>query len=347
MHPDVNNQLHYQETTEAALNTLTRMVIDMVCAFNRECGTVDTETLHPAIAHIIRCAQQHILTSEDFNDPMWLEDFDQIRKVLAYFNRRWALAGEFDAVCKCHLPQLNRNRDGVAPFEWDYWDVYGIKDVTQWSWKMNFNMFKRVERLMVCFINDFGKVASLQKKSQKYSENMTRYYVFLHRRKRWYCGAKETRTFYQSPQRFRFVKSWFHAIWRQFKFAANPYLGWAPRDSQKASMMRQVIPTGRIRKAEIQEGFHQRSFLGKDRRQRRHSKFPRRSWLQIQEGKSKRGEWYGEIGSVLVWVRSSSKWVGRLTRSSRSRRILMVKDGRCWLLITVTKERGVGDRIVM
>jgi hypothetical protein len=93
MHPDVNNQLHYQETTEAALNTLTRMVIDIARAFNSECGNVDTERLYPAGAHLVRCAQQHILTAEDFNDPMWLDDFDQIRKVLAYFNRRWVLAG--------------------------------------------------------------------------------------------------------------------------------------------------------------------------------------------------------------------------------------------------------------
>lgn len=95
MHPDVNTPLNYQETTAAALNTLTRMVIDIAYAFNRECGSSDIEILHPAFMHIVRCAQQHLLTTENYNDPNWLEDFDQIRKVLVYFNRRWVLAGEF------------------------------------------------------------------------------------------------------------------------------------------------------------------------------------------------------------------------------------------------------------
>ncbi|KAE8442215.1 hypothetical protein EG329_003744 [Mollisiaceae sp. DMI_Dod_QoI] len=93
VHPDINNQMTYKEATELALNTLTRMVIDIAYAFNRECGNYDIELLHPALAHIVRCAQQHILTAEDFNDPQWLEDFDQLRKALGYFNRRWVLAG--------------------------------------------------------------------------------------------------------------------------------------------------------------------------------------------------------------------------------------------------------------
>lgn len=95
MNTDVNNQFTYQETTAAALNTLTRMMIDIAYAFNREGGNFDIETLHPAIAHLVRSAQQHILTAERYDNPIWLEDFDQIRKVLVFFNRRWALAGKF------------------------------------------------------------------------------------------------------------------------------------------------------------------------------------------------------------------------------------------------------------
>jgi hypothetical protein len=94
MQQDIDKNPRYRETVKAALNTITRMVIDIAYAFNLEIRTFNIEILAPATAHIVCCAQQHILTAEDFNDPKWLEDFDQLRKMLSYFNRRWILAGK-------------------------------------------------------------------------------------------------------------------------------------------------------------------------------------------------------------------------------------------------------------
>lgn len=95
MQQDINNNPRYRETVKVALNTITRMMIDITYAFNLEAATFNIESLAPKIAHIVCCAQQHILTAENFNDPKWLEDLDQLRKLLSYFNRRWSLAGEF------------------------------------------------------------------------------------------------------------------------------------------------------------------------------------------------------------------------------------------------------------
>ena len=94
MQRDINNNPRYRDTVKVALNTMTRMVIDIAYAFNHEIGTFNIDILAPAMMHIVCCAQQHILTAEDFNDRKWLEDFDQLRNVLSYFNRRWVLAGE-------------------------------------------------------------------------------------------------------------------------------------------------------------------------------------------------------------------------------------------------------------
>lgn len=94
MQQDIDNNPRYRETVKVALNTMTRMVIDIAYAFNLEVGTFNIEILAPATAHIVCCAQQHILTAENFNDRKWLEDFDQLRKMLSYFNQRWVLAGE-------------------------------------------------------------------------------------------------------------------------------------------------------------------------------------------------------------------------------------------------------------
>lgn len=72
------------------------MVIDIAYAFNMEVGTINIDILAPATQHIVCCAQQHILTAQDFNDRKWLEDFNQLRKMLNYFNQRWIVAGELD-----------------------------------------------------------------------------------------------------------------------------------------------------------------------------------------------------------------------------------------------------------
>jgi len=91
---DIDNNPRYRETVKVALNTMTRMVIDIAYAFNMEVSTFNMDILAPATQHIVCCAQQHILTAEDFNDRKWLEDFNQLRKMLSYFNQRWILAGE-------------------------------------------------------------------------------------------------------------------------------------------------------------------------------------------------------------------------------------------------------------
>ena len=82
------------EIARIALNGVTRMVIDIAHAFNRECvPDFDIETLAPSMAHIVRSAQQHVLVADDFKNPQWLLDFEELRKMLKYFNRRWSLAG--------------------------------------------------------------------------------------------------------------------------------------------------------------------------------------------------------------------------------------------------------------
>ena len=96
MQQDIDNNPRYRETVKVALKTMTRMVIDIAYAFNMEVGTINIDILAPATQHIVCCAQQHILTAQDFNDRKWLEDFNQLRKMLNYFNQRWIVAGELD-----------------------------------------------------------------------------------------------------------------------------------------------------------------------------------------------------------------------------------------------------------
>ncbi len=93
--PDNDEYPGYRHAVEVAQNTMTRMVIDIAYAFNRESQGINIEILSPAVGHIVRTAERHMLTAENFHNRQWLEEFDQLRRMLGFFNRRWVLAGEF------------------------------------------------------------------------------------------------------------------------------------------------------------------------------------------------------------------------------------------------------------
>lgn len=88
LHPDC------LEIAHVTLNTITRMVIDISFAFNVESKNLDLDILSPTIAHIARSAQQHIIMGGDFQSEQWLKDFEELRKMLKFFNQRWLMAGK-------------------------------------------------------------------------------------------------------------------------------------------------------------------------------------------------------------------------------------------------------------
>jgi hypothetical protein len=87
MHPDC------LEIVRVTLNTLTRMVIDISFAFNIESKNLDLDILSPSIAHIVRSAQQHIIMAGNVQSDQWRKDFEELRKMLKFFNKRWLVAG--------------------------------------------------------------------------------------------------------------------------------------------------------------------------------------------------------------------------------------------------------------
>lgn len=90
---DIRRLPNSAETIKVTLDTVTRMVIDIAHAFNAEVGEYNIEVLSPTIGHIVKCAQQHILTCKDFRNEQWGRDFEELRKMLRFFSRRWLLAG--------------------------------------------------------------------------------------------------------------------------------------------------------------------------------------------------------------------------------------------------------------
>ncbi|EPE31177.1 Zn2/Cys6 DNA-binding protein [Glarea lozoyensis ATCC 20868] len=101
-----SESIRHAETVKATLDTVTRMVIDIARAFNASSADCDLETLAPTIAHIVRCAQQHIATCTDPRIERWLRDFEALRRMLGFFAGRWLGAAH-------ELRVINQTADSV------------------------------------------------------------------------------------------------------------------------------------------------------------------------------------------------------------------------------------------
>ena len=92
--PETGRHGHSPAISRIALNTITRMVIDIARAFNAQSKDFDIEILSPFISHVVRAAQQHIMMAGGNMTEGWHRDFDELRRFLAFFNQRWLVAGK-------------------------------------------------------------------------------------------------------------------------------------------------------------------------------------------------------------------------------------------------------------
>jgi hypothetical protein len=90
---DIENRPECARTIRVTLHTITRMVIDIAREFNKTSDGYNLEVLCPTVHHIARCAQEHIMTCDNFQDVQWQQDFAELKIFLKYFNKRWTIAG--------------------------------------------------------------------------------------------------------------------------------------------------------------------------------------------------------------------------------------------------------------
>lgn len=119
MQLDTNEYPGYRQTAEIAQDTMTRIIINVAYTFNQESQGINVETLSPTIGHIVRAAERYLLTAVNSQNRQWLEDFDQLRRVLSLFDRRWRLAGRFKDLSPivCFVHKANFCRHGTASSE--------------------------------------------------------------------------------------------------------------------------------------------------------------------------------------------------------------------------------------
>lgn len=87
--PDDHISSGSAESIRITLKTITRMVIDVAYAFNAESASLDMGRVSPYIAHVVKCANQHIMMRGHSQRDQWYRDFEELKKMLEYYSLRW------------------------------------------------------------------------------------------------------------------------------------------------------------------------------------------------------------------------------------------------------------------
>ncbi|KAH6673299.1 hypothetical protein B0J14DRAFT_700321 [Halenospora varia] len=92
--PDDHISSGSAESIRITLKTITRMVIDVAYAFNAESASLDMGRVSPYIAHVVKCANQHIMMRGHSQRDQWYRDFEELKKMLEYYSLRWIGPGQ-------------------------------------------------------------------------------------------------------------------------------------------------------------------------------------------------------------------------------------------------------------
>ena len=78
-----------QKGSLAALDTVTKMVIDIAHSHSKNVTTYNIDTLPPSCSYIVRAALKHLSTNRHVDGEIWFKDCEALRKMLGHFNHRW------------------------------------------------------------------------------------------------------------------------------------------------------------------------------------------------------------------------------------------------------------------
>lgn len=83
---------NWKKSSSAALDTATKMVIDIAHSHNKNITNYSIDTLPPTCSYIIRAALKHLNTNRYVDNEEWFRDCEALRKMLGHFNHRWSIA---------------------------------------------------------------------------------------------------------------------------------------------------------------------------------------------------------------------------------------------------------------
>jgi hypothetical protein len=82
-----------QDGSLAALDAVTKMVIEIAHAHQRKIGSYSVDTLPPTCSYILRAALKHLDMDPHLEEEEWLTDYMAVSGMLGQLNHRWSVTG--------------------------------------------------------------------------------------------------------------------------------------------------------------------------------------------------------------------------------------------------------------
>ena len=78
-----------QKGSWAALDTISKLVVDIAHSHSKNLTSHNIETLPPTCSYIVRAALKHLSTNRHVDGDVRFEDCEALKKMLGHFNHRW------------------------------------------------------------------------------------------------------------------------------------------------------------------------------------------------------------------------------------------------------------------
>ena len=81
----------FKKSSLAALNSMTRMVLDIASSFNQNLPVINLELYPPTCVHLMRWIMYHFLGTDSLRDELGNHNFSELSKMLCHLNNRWKI----------------------------------------------------------------------------------------------------------------------------------------------------------------------------------------------------------------------------------------------------------------
>lgn len=88
----------FKESSLAALDSMTRIVIDIASSFNQNLPVLDLELYPPMCVHLVRWVTYNFLGTNSLRDEVESQSFQELSKMLYHLNNRWKIIDDSKSI---------------------------------------------------------------------------------------------------------------------------------------------------------------------------------------------------------------------------------------------------------
>ena len=81
----------FKKNSLAALDSMTKMVIDIASSFNQNLPVLDLDLYPPMCVHLVRWIMYNFLGTNSLRDEVGGHNFQELYKMLSHLNNRWKI----------------------------------------------------------------------------------------------------------------------------------------------------------------------------------------------------------------------------------------------------------------